>query len=466
MIFFFFLLFSVSCFATSNGTLNFTRSVSNPLNFDINRSFIDYPTGPEIEMFIENNTVYLYSHRENAGFNDDRIYYGNGSSPETVQLSQYLTTLNGVRTHSLARTANNTALINGSYHIFGSARGGGHGAPIYHYSSVDKLSFVNACGVNPAVNANYYNTAVTFDQSSGMWFMLAESPDCGGLDYFTSPNGCDWTMIKSLGFGLNPWMTLSSGVWTVYVHDWNNACGTNGQHIDYYKVTNLSGMNPNNASKAAADILPSIENWSTKGNAADPDVVIVPPDSQQYFGHEWYFLYGGDGDVIDGEQVSAVAYDAPNRTFFTAHNVTENYALQGSLLLSVTGQDAFFNVTSSRQANLSICYGLTTAYGICADNHNYGAVSSYLLSSLNQNATYFYRVLITDRQGSTAIFPDGNFTTAAIPTAPESSSIDIIIVLLCIGAVITFLPVDEKIRLWLYLPVILMAILVLLSLLI
>src|SRR5258708_1092638 len=102
-----FLLLSVSFLATSNGTLNFSRYPGNPLNFDLNRSFIDYPTGPEIEMFIENDTVYLYGHRENAGFTDDRIYYGNGSSLETVQFGQYLPTLNGIRTHSLARTANN-----------------------------------------------------------------------------------------------------------------------------------------------------------------------------------------------------------------------------------------------------------------------------------------------------------------------------------------------------------------------
>lgn len=115
--------------------------------------------------------------------------------------------------------------------------------------------------------------------------------------------------------------------------------------------------------------------------------------------------------------------DECGRSFTTLSVVLPPPTVNIVVVSSVSSSQATIGFSTNQVTSAEVDYGLTVSYGLTSTDSNFELVHHIVLSSLQPNTTYHYRVRVTNGSGNTTTTPDGTFTTEAI--APGQTTVTV-----------------------------------------
>ncbi len=160
---------------------------------------------------------------------------------------------------------------------------------LYRFRTTDRVHFSRLCG-GPVLTGAKENPAVAYDAAQGTWDMLLEDNEGGRfrLRAYTSADGCAWTDhgYAIPGSNGNGWLVKEGPARYVALY---GAFGGGA-----WRIAGASGPSPSDLTVGDPDLLGGITQGWEDTHLSDPDVVIVPEGSLQYFDHHVYLYYTGD----------------------------------------------------------------------------------------------------------------------------------------------------------------------------
>lgn len=106
--------------------------------------------------------------------------------------------------------------------------------------------------------------------------------------------------------------------------------------------------------------------------------------------------------------------------------------------------DFLFVVHTSVLANLTVCLSTNDTFGFCASNHNFGLDSEYLISSLDENTSYYYTVRSFDNQSNLLFFGNGTLSSNDPLYILGDPGVNICVFVITILLCIMIVPVHDK----------------------
>jgi len=364
---------------TPNGTVNFTKAL-NPVVSNDGWSGSSV-TASEASEIISNDTMYFWYRTVGPSSN---IVFGWTKDPLnwTTGDRVYVNVTGNYGTPFVFSPDDGREV----YDLFMADSGGS----LYRFEGADKQNFTMLCG-GPIATVNKANSAVWYENATGVWYGLFQTVSGGGNVYYNSSDGCNWTNITSMPFNGGASRFKKYGnEWIVVAENFQGG----GWKVNWYAGNLLT-----NLTLRQADITPStvLKYWEDVTLQGDPDVVIVPPESQQYFSQQFYMYYSGSGSATGAD------YDSDGRSFYEAFGIM------------LPGPDVIVNATVNGWLNASLVNNTPNTFSVNVTEGTYDAWVQIVYPDatvenrtlLNYTPTIFYYVEPNNQTGTynaTAVF--------------------------------------------------------------
>lgn len=262
--------------------LTYRKYANNPVGYTSTLDFAPEVAHGEPSGFIENDTLYYWYHTHSPGHVQQRIIAGSTKNPYNMTTdNRYILHQfdNAYAYLEVRRKAQNDYYM--AIERYGSMN-------IYH--STDKTTWTDYCG-HPIITTGAQNPSLTWD-TNGTWHLVIENVG-STISYYTSTNGCDWTNngIIQGRVDTSPYLGYHNNTFIMY-DTWYDG-------ISKYNLRLFRGNTPKNLTLINNDLLKNeaLQAWEktiVTNDPADSFLVIIPPESQQYFDKPAYLYYVGD----------------------------------------------------------------------------------------------------------------------------------------------------------------------------
>lgn len=310
---------------TANGTLDYTKYVGNPVGNYTGATPCNYPTVSfgETTGFIEGPNAYLITHFQNS--TSDAFCAFNTTSLFNLSNGTRINNLAGGDYEQLVKTTNDTPYIGGAlWMTYVPTLDGDRQGPIHMMKSTNYgRNWTDACAGTAVISrptVHTYNSACTYNNqrgANGTWTCLYQYWNGAAYvnNWTNSTNGCTFTeqgRVAPASLGdqvLLETNTSGTDTFTIYGAVVNGTATVQ----QWFNTTNLASptLINNNVFFTAGT-----QAWEKSPvSNTDPEIIIVPANSQQYWPYQFYLLYLGD------QNNTGIAYDTDNRSFYAAHGL-------------------------------------------------------------------------------------------------------------------------------------------------